>query len=127
MQHHHVQRVALDPFAAINQPPQRAQRAADGNAECVLDRMHRAHLIGDGANAADARDDVRRFGMAAPAQQRLEQARRLENVQLRRSDLPIDDLKIEGAFAFDAREQVDPDGLSRHGRRSRAETAVRRR
>ena len=79
MQHHHVQRMALDPFAAIEQPAQRPQLAADGDAECVLHRMHRAHLIRDRTDAADARGDVRRLGEAAAAQQRLEQARRFED------------------------------------------------
>ena len=63
MQHHDMQRMALDPFAAIDQPPQRPQLPVDLDAEGVLDRMHRAHLIGDRADAADAGNDVRAFGM----------------------------------------------------------------
>ena len=122
VQHRHVQRMTFDPFTAINQPPQRAQLSADRDAERILDRMHGAHLIGDRTDAANARDDVRCFSVAAPAQQRFEEARRLENVELRRGDAAVADLEIERPFALDSREQVDANRLTRHGSRSRFET-----
>ena len=115
MQHHHMQRMALDPFAAIDQPPQRSQLPADRDAKGVLDRMDGAHLIGDRADAADAGDDVGSFHVAAAAQERLEEARRLENTELGRHEAAIADVQVERAFAFDAGEVIDPDRLSRHG------------
>ncbi|HKM61147.1 MAG TPA: hypothetical protein VJY39_01525, partial [Acidisphaera sp.] len=114
VQHQHVQRMALDPFAAVDQPPQRAQLAADGHAERILDRVRGAHLVGDRADAADAGDDVRQLGVGPAAQERLEEARRLVDPQLRRGDAAVADRQVERAFALDTGEDVDRDGLSRH-------------
>ena len=65
----------------------RAAGAARGSARRprrrgVLHRVHGAHLVGDRADAADARGDVGRLGERAAAQERLEEARRLEDAQL---------------------------------------------
>ena len=88
MQHVDVQHVALDPFAAIQQPAQLADRLRNRDAERVLHRVHGAHLVGDGADAANARGDVRCLGEGTPAQEGLEEARRLEDAQLGDSTLP---------------------------------------
>ena len=82
VQHVDVQGVALDPFAAIDQPAQSAQLARRRHAARVLHGVDSAHLVRDRADAADARGDVGRFGELAPAQERLEEARRLEDLQL---------------------------------------------
>src|SRR3990170_4175106 len=82
MQQVDVERVALDPLAAIDQPAERAQRPVDRYPERVLHRVDGAHLIGDRADAADARGDVGRFGEGAAAQERLEEAWRLENAEV---------------------------------------------
>src|SRR6516164_6391814 len=58
MQHHNVQRMALDPFATIEQPAQRADRFVDLDAERILDRVYPAHLVGDRADPADSSDDI---------------------------------------------------------------------
>ena len=63
VQHVDVQRVALDPFAAIEEPSQLAKRSVDVDAERVLHRVDRAHLIGDRTDAADARRDIRRLAI----------------------------------------------------------------
>jgi hypothetical protein len=126
MQHHHVQRVALDPFAAIEKPPQRPERAGDCHAERILHRVHRAHLVGDRADAADARRDVGRLGAVAPAQQRLEKPRRLENPEMRPSHAPIPHVQIERALALDPGDGLDADRPSRHEPRSLSGTRVRR-
>ena len=55
MQHQHVQRVALDPLAAVEQPAQLAQRPVDDDAAGILDGVDGARLVGDRADAADAR------------------------------------------------------------------------
>ena len=77
-----VQRVALDPFAAVDQPAQVADGAADFDAAGVLHGMAGAHLIGDRTDAADAGGDVGRLMEFAAPQKRLEEARRLEDLQL---------------------------------------------
>src|ERR1017187_348795 len=123
VQHDHVQRMTLDPLTTINQPPQSPQLPVDLDAKRALDRMDRAHLIGDRTDAADARHDVRRFSVAAAAQKRFEESRRLKNIELRRADPTIADMQIERAFTLDARKIVDADPLSRHGPRSPSKTA----
>ncbi len=92
----------------------------------MLDGVHRAHLVGDGANAANARDDVGDFLIAAAADESLEEARRLEDAKLRRGYAPVRDLQVERTFAFDAGEVIDEDGFSRHVRRFLCGTAPRR-
>ena len=114
VQHVDVQHVALDPFAAIDEPAQRAQRTVDADAEDVLHRVHRAHLVGDGADAADARGDVGRLGVLAPAQERLEKTRRLEDTQLAGAHATTLDRHVHRALAFDAREVVDLDRPGAH-------------
>ena len=110
VQHVDVQRVALDPFAAIEQPAQRAERPVDVMPQRVLHRVDGAHLIGDRADAADARGDVRRLGVGAAAQERLEEPRRLEDLQLaRRSTAPSRDRERQRALALDPGEIVDLD------------------
>ncbi len=109
VQHNHVQAVAFKPFAAIDQAPQRTELAANLRPEGVLDGVDGAHLIRDRANAANTRHDVSHFGVAPAAYERLEKARRLENLQLRRGNAPIADLQVERALAFDAGEIFDHD------------------
>jgi hypothetical protein len=111
VQHDDVQRVALDPFTAIEEAPQVAQLAGDGDPERALHGVHRAHLIGDRADAADARGDVRRLGESAAAQQRLEEARRLEDAELGAAHLAVAHHHLERALALDAGEEVDLDRL----------------
>ncbi len=119
MQHIDVEHVALDPFAAIEQAPQVAQRAVHADAEGVLHGVDRAHLVGDRANAADAGGDVRRLGEGAAAQERLEEARRLEDGELGAAHLAVTHDDLERSFALDAREIIDLDRLNRHGGRLR--------
>ena len=117
MQHVDVQRVALHPLAAVEEAPQFAQRSCHGDTERILHRMHRAHLIGDWTDAADARSDVRRLGQGAAAQKRLEEAGRLEDAEFGARDRAIAHDDLERPLALDAGEIIDLDRLSRHGAR----------
>ena len=117
--------MALDPFAAIKQPPQFAKRPRDGCPERILHGVHCAHLVGHRADAADARGDVRRLRVGAAAQESLEEARRLEDAELRALDGAVADHELEPRFALDAREVVDLDGPTCHGAHSRCETPRR--
>ena len=105
-----VQRVALDPLAAIQQPAQRPDLAADRDAERVLHRVHRAHLVGDRADAADARGDVRRLGRSRGRAGTPRRSRGGSKIfsfaRLRR--VPSLDPQVERALAFDAGEQCRP-------------------
>ena len=64
MQQVDVQRVALDPLAAVEQPPQRRDRGRPRHPAGVLDRRARAQLVGDRADPADPGGDVRSLGEA---------------------------------------------------------------
>jgi iron complex transport system ATP-binding protein len=109
VQHHHVQHVALDPLAAVEEAPQRAQRPIDAHTEGVFDRVAGAHLVGHRADAADAGGEVRGLGAVPPAQHRFEEPRRFEEPEARVGDrVPVEG-EGEGAFALDARELVDLD------------------
>jgi len=129
VQHVDVERVALDPFAAIDQPPQVADRAlVDRHPACVLHRPYGAHLIGDRADAADSRGDVGGLGERAAAKQRLEEARRLVDAQLDVDDLAPVELDVHRALALDAREVIRSDrALSRHARAPRSPRGTRER
>ena len=65
-----------------------------------LDRRARAHLVGDRADAADAGGDVRRLGVRAAAQERLEEAGRLVDIEPRFFDLVAAGPDVQGAFAL---------------------------
>jgi len=95
-----VQRMALDPFPAVQQPAQVGDRSLDGDAAGVLDRLARAHLVGDRADAADPGRDVRRLSVGATAQECLEEAGRLVDVQPRLFDPVAAGPDVQGAFAF---------------------------
>ena len=110
VEHVHVQAVALDPLAAVEQPAQIADRAVvDPHPTRVLDRPRRAHLIGDRADAADPRGEIGHLGERAPAQERLEEARRLVQAELDLAHLAALEPHVHAALALDAREVVGPD------------------
>ena len=109
-----VQGVALDPFCAVEQPPQRPDLGRDLDAQDLLHGVGGAHLIGHRADAADARGDVRRFHVEPPLQEGLEKPGRLEDLQLQMLDLAILDDDIQRALAFHARHVGDIDSQGRH-------------
>ena len=78
MQQVHVEGVALDPLAAIEQTPQVSIGLSTVTPHAVLDRVAGAHLVGDGADATDPRRDVGRLGEVATLQECLEEPRRLD-------------------------------------------------
>jgi hypothetical protein len=117
--------VALDPFAAIKQSAQRADWFFDLDAERILDGVYPAHLVSDRANPADKRDDIERLAEAAPAQQCLEEAGRLEDAEAHRIDLAISNAQFERALALHAGDVVDLDSPIRHGHRSHSGTPQR--
>ena len=102
-----VQGVALDPFTAIQQPPQRADLGRHLKAERLLQRMAGAHLVGDRADAADAGGDVGNFTDLPAAQEALEEPRRLVDVELDVVDNLALQADVQAAFPFDARQGFD--------------------
>ena len=91
VQHINVQSVAFDPFSAVEQAPQLRSGPSTLHSEGILDGVAGAHLIGDGANSADARRDVGHFGEFPATEKCFKEARRLEDLQLYVSHtLPLD-------------------------------------
>ncbi len=102
-----VERVALDPLAAVEQPPERSRLRVDADPEEVLEPVGRAHLVRDGADAADPGDDVDDLVGGPPHDELLEVARRLEDAEARLEDLAILHSQPERAFALDPRELMN--------------------
>jgi hypothetical protein len=133
VQEEDVQRMALDPLAAVEQPPQRADALVDGDAERVLHRVAGAHLVRDRADAADAGGDVGRLQVGAPAQEGLEEPRRLVDSQLDLLHCAVADDDAHRPLSLDAREEVGRDRAApvparpRHASRSARGRARRRR
>jgi hypothetical protein len=126
VQHIDVQRVAFDPFAAIEQPTQFAHLRRHADTERILHRVHSAHLVGDRTDAADARGDVGRFHEGTAAQECLEEARRFEDAQLHVAHSAVLEGDLDAPLAFHTRQVVDVDRLTCHGAPPPRGTAVRR-
>ncbi len=102
-----VQRVALDPFPAVQQPAQVGERAIDGDAARRLDRIARAHLVRDRADSADAGGDVGRFGVGPAAKEGLEEPWRLVDPKLDQLQPAVADHDVHRAFALHTGECGD--------------------
>ena len=110
MEHVHVERVALQPLAAVQEPPQVPDRpVVDRDPAGVLHRPHGAGLVGDRADAADPRRDVRRLRERAPAQEGLEEAGRLIDAQLHVGHAIAVDADVHRALALDPGQGVNLD------------------
>jgi hypothetical protein len=121
VQQEDVQGVRLDPLAAVEEPAQQPDLLRNRDPAGVLDRSAGAHLIGDRADPADPGGDVRRLGPGPAAQERLEEARRLEDPQLHVGDQPVVDDDVHGPLTLDPGQCVHLQDLTalaelvRHG------------
>ena len=77
------------------------------HAACVFDRVAGTHLIGDRADAAHPRGDVRRLGIGPATQECLEEPRRLIDVQLDAVHRTIGQRDMQRALTFDAGQRAD--------------------
>src|SRR5208283_4563332 len=118
MKHVDVQRMAFNPLAAIEQPAQLANGAFDVDAESLLSGVTGAHLIGNGADAANARGDIGSFAEFAAPEKSFKEARRFEDVELHFHDALIAHPDEQAALTLDACKDIDLDGLSVHALRS---------
>ena len=114
VQHNNMQRVALDPFSAVEKPAQCPQGRRKRDAEGILHGVDRAHLIGNRADTANPRSNIGGFRKIAATQQRFEQTRRLEDLQLRACNLAVPHMNIERSLPFDPGKNIDTDGSTRH-------------
>src|SRR6187551_214196 len=104
-----MQRMALDPLAAVQEPPQLPDLRRDVDRKRVFHRVHRAHLVSDRADSANASGDVGRFFQLSPAEQRLEISRRLVDSELKFLDFAVEYTYGQRAFPFYARDRADFD------------------
>ena len=111
-----VQSVTVDPFTAIQQPPKRNEIVIDLDATGVFDRIAGTDLVGDWADSADPRGQVRRLGVRTPAQKRLEKPWRLIDVELDTLELSLLQRDVQRAFTFHPRQRADTQraGLRSH-------------
>ena len=101
VEHVDVERVALDPLAAVEEPAQHLQRLRDLDSADCLHRVQRAHLVRDRADAADPRGDVRRLEERPAAKHGLEEPRRLEDPKLHVLHRPVREPHRHRALALD--------------------------
>ena len=127
VEHVDVERVALDPLAAVEEAAEHPDRLGQLDAADVLDRVDRARLVGDRADPADPGGDVRRLEEGAAAQERLEEARRLEDPQLDVLDRAVPEPHRHRALALDAGEVVGLDRAPLSHRSTPPGTPARRR
>ena len=79
-----VERVALDPLAAVEEAAQaRGPAGSISTPKRPLEGVDGGHLVGDRADAADARDDVDDLVRRSADDEPLEVARRLEDLEVR--------------------------------------------
>ncbi len=109
VQQKYVECVTLDPLAAVEEASQRTPWASHHHTGGALERVNRAHLIGNRTDAADSRGDVGRLGGRAASQEGFEEPRRLDDLQPHFLHGAVTDLDVQGALPFDAGEPVNAD------------------
>jgi hypothetical protein len=110
-----MQDMAFNPLAAVYQSSQVADGSFDLDAEGILHRVSRAHLVGDGTYPADASGDVGRFTVASPAKKGFEEAGRLKYLKAHLRGLSALEADIQGAFTFYPRQVVYLHRVTFHG------------
>src|ERR1022692_554098 len=109
VQHEDVERMAFDPFSAVKQAAQHPHCRINLDAQRAFHGMHRAHLISDGTDSANARRDIRYFREVPAPEERFKQSWRLEDFEFHIAHLIALQFDIERAFAFDPCEIIDLD------------------
>ena len=108
-----VERVALDPLAAVEEAAQGGDPVVHRRSAGVLHRRAGAHLVGDRADAADARRDVRRLAGTPPLQHGLEEPGRLEDGEGDVPDDAVAHLDAERSLALDPGQALHGHGAVR--------------
>ena len=117
MQHVDVQRVAFDPFTAVDQPPQFPQLTVHIDAKGAFNSVDGTHLISNRADSADSCCNVWNFVEAATAKKSLEETWRLKDFQFDVNHITIADLDVKSRLAFDTSQVVNLDRLRFHAPR----------
>src|SRR5208282_5978472 len=101
------QGMALDPLGALEQPAEAADLRAGVDPQRLLQRVAGAHLVGDRADAADPGGDIGHLADLAAAEEGLEEAGGLVDVQLDPIDLTVFELDVQRPLALDSRQGLD--------------------
>ena len=109
VQQEDVEGVRLDPLTAIHQPPQGPDRLRDVDFERVLHRVEGAGHVGDRTDAADPGRDIRCLGERAAAQESLEEAGWLVDLQLDVFDVAVADPNLHRTLALDPGQGLGAD------------------
>jgi hypothetical protein len=112
----HVQDMALDPLAAVEEPSQLADDGRHRDAGETLEGVGGAHLVRHGADPADARGEVDGFVECPAPQERLEEPGRFVDLQADVVDDALRDVDVEGPLALHARQHGDVDVVRGAGR-----------
>jgi hypothetical protein len=105
-----VERMALDPFPAVEESAERPGCRVDRDPKAMLERVDGGHLVRDGADAADARDDVDDLVGRPPDHEPLEVARGLEDLEVRLLHDAVLDHEAQRPLALDPGQAGDVDG-----------------
>jgi len=105
-------RVASNPLAAVKQAAQFAMGRVDVDPESVFGSVAGTHLIGDRADAADARGDIGSFAEFAARRKASKKRGGSEDVELHFRDALIAHPDEQAALTLDACKDIDLDGLS---------------
>lgn len=111
VQHVDVQGLALDPLAAVQQAAQGSQLSVDDHAARVLDGTTGAHLVGDGADPADAGGEIGRLRVRSSPEEGLEEPRWLVDLESRLDDGAVVDPQVQRGLTLDTGEGGDAELL----------------
>ncbi len=104
VQHVDVQRLALDPFAAVQQAAKGCHLSVDENATRVLDGPAGTHLVGDRTDPADAGGEVGWLRVRSAPEEGLEEPRRLVDLEPRLDDRAVVDPQVQRGLPLDTGE-----------------------
>ncbi len=114
----HMKRMTFDPLTAIEETTEVPDPPVNGHTQQSLHGLNGAHLIGHGADSADASSDVGHFEILPSAQKSFKQPWRLVDVQKNFLDRLSADLDADRPLALHAGERVDINGACLHGSHS---------
>ncbi len=107
VEHVDMEGVALDPLARVEQPAKGPHLRLHRHPEEILEGVRGTELVGDGADPADASDDVEDLVGGPPHDELLEVAGCLEDREARLADLAVGDAQLERPLALDAGDPLD--------------------
>ncbi len=110
LQQMHMQGVAFDPFAAVEEPAELADFRSDGDAQDFFEGVDCGHLIGDRADSADTGGDVGNFFEGTSAQKAFKETRWFVDCELDIFDGVAVEPNDQSTFPLNSRQSLNADG-----------------